>query len=48
MTLQTAAPIEHLNLKITYPSARELVRLVSDGLMTVDPPYQRGSVWTRL
>jgi hypothetical protein len=45
MTLQTAAPIEHLSLKTTYPSARELVRLVSDGLMTADPPYQRGRAW---
>jgi hypothetical protein len=45
MTLQTAAPLEHLNLKTTHPSAGELVRLTREGLMTADLPYQRGSVW---
>jgi hypothetical protein len=47
MTLQTTAPIGHLSLKTTFPSARELVRLVGDGLMTAELPYQRRSVWTR-
>jgi hypothetical protein len=46
MTLQTAAPIERLGLEDSYRSSRELVRMIHDGLMTVDTPYQRGSVWT--
>ncbi len=46
MTLQTAAPIERLGLEDSYRSSRELVRMIHDGVMTVDTPYQRGSVWT--
>lgn len=46
MTLQTRAPIERLNLNVTSRSARELARALTDGLMTVDLPYQRGSVWS--
>lgn len=43
---QTGAPIERLRLENTYRSARELVNMMRDGLMTTDLPYQRGSVWT--
>jgi len=46
MTRQTTAPIERLRLENTYRSARELVNLMRDGLMTSDLPYQRGDVWT--
>lgn len=46
MTRQTSAPIERLHLENTYRGARELVRMMRDGLMTTDLPYQRGDVWT--
>ncbi len=46
MTRQTTAPIERLNLQDSYRTARELARMVEDGLMTLDAPYQRGSVWS--
>jgi hypothetical protein len=45
-TRQTAAPIRRLNLDVTYRGARELVRMMRDGLMTADLPYQRGHTWT--
>jgi hypothetical protein len=45
MTRQTSAPIERLHLENTYRSARELIRMMDDGLMTADLPYQRGDVW---
>ena len=46
MTRQTARPIERLSLENTYRGARELVRMMRDGLMTADLPYQRDDVWT--
>lgn len=46
MTRQTAAPLESANLDASNRSAREISRMVRDGYMTVDLPYQRGSVWT--
>lgn len=46
MTLQTTAPLVHQSLDATNRSASELARLVIDGTMTLDAPYQRGSVWT--
>lgn len=46
MTLQTADPLEHSNLNASNRSARELARMVADGYMTLDPPYQRGDLWT--
>lgn len=46
MTYQTPAPIERLRLENSYRSARELVNMMRDGLMTADLPYQRGDVWT--
>ena len=46
MTYQTNSPIERLHLENTYRSARELVRMMRDGLMTADLPYQRGTVWS--
>ncbi len=46
MTRQTAQPLEQLRLSATNRNARELVNMVNDGLITLDPPYQRGDVWT--
>jgi hypothetical protein len=46
MTRQTLQPIERLRLENTYRSARELVNMMRDGLMTADLPYQRGDAWT--
>jgi hypothetical protein len=45
-TRQTMTPVRRLHLESTYRSAREMVRMIADGLMTYDLPYQRGSVWT--
>lgn len=46
MTRQTAAPFDHISLNPTYRAADGLVRLIQEGSMLLDPPYQRGSVWT--
>lgn len=46
MTRQTTAPLEHVNLNATNRSARELASMVADGYINLDPPYQRGAVWT--
>jgi hypothetical protein len=46
MTRQTGAPLHHISLNPTYRSLSEVLRLVDDNMLTLDPPYQRGSVWT--
>ncbi|MER7487995.1 DUF262 domain-containing protein [Streptomyces sp. NPDC126497] len=46
MTRQTAAPLEHISLNPTYRVAQGLVDDVRRGVLLLDPPYQRGSVWT--
>lgn len=46
MTRQTAAPFDHISLNPTYQSARYLAQRIDDGQLTLDPPYQRGPVWT--
>lgn len=46
MTLQTTAPLVHQPMDATSRMAREMARLVTEGHMVLDPPYQRGSVWT--
>lgn len=46
MTRQTAAPLEYNHLSATSRRARELGRRVTDGDIDVDPPYQRGQVWS--
>lgn len=46
VTLQTDRPIQHTNLSASYRLASELVRMVRSGDLDIDPPYQRGSVWT--
>lgn len=45
MTLQTSAPIARRTLPVSNRQAREIARLREYGL-ALDPPYQRGSVWT--
>lgn len=45
-TRQTSEPLDQLNLNITGRAAIGLVREMQDGGMTLDAPYQRGSVWT--
>ncbi|MGW2213298.1 DUF262 domain-containing protein [Streptomyces sp. NPDC001781] len=46
MTRQTAAPFDHISLNPTYRAASGLADLVHSGALLLDPPYQRGSVWT--
>lgn len=46
MTRQTAAPLSHTSLNPSYQSARWLARRVQEGQINLDPPYQRGTVWT--
>lgn len=46
MTRQTAAPLEHLNLNAADRQAREIARLFTEFGLDLNPPYQRGRVWT--
>ena len=46
MTRQVAAPVEHINLSATNRTARDLVHFVQDGHIDMNPPYQRGQVWS--
>ncbi|MFJ4741338.1 DUF262 domain-containing protein [Streptomyces sp. NPDC088775] len=46
MTRQTPTHLEHTTLNPRARGAHDLVRLVAEGQLDVDPPYQRGSVWT--
>lgn len=46
MTWQTAEPIDHLSLAPTYREAYGFVQHINEGALLLDPPYQRGSVWT--
>jgi hypothetical protein len=46
MTFQTDAPLEHRSLGATNRFAEFFVRNVQSGHMLLDPPYQRGDVWT--
>lgn len=46
MTRQTTAPLERLPLDTFNRQAREMVRLIQDGDLDLNPPYQRGAVWT--
>jgi hypothetical protein len=40
------SPLVHRNLTVTNRTAREIAGFLTDGLLTVDTPYQRTSVWT--
>lgn len=46
MTRQTAAPLDHVTLSPTFREAYGFVQHVNEGVLLLDPPYQRGSVWT--
>lgn len=46
MTRQTAEPLEHLSLSPAYREAYGWVQEIKEGGLLLDPPYQRGSVWT--
>jgi hypothetical protein len=43
---QSAGPIKGLSLQVSARSARELSRMVEDESLMLDPPYQRGDVWS--
>lgn len=45
-TLQTSAPLVRQSLDATSRQVREVARLVVEGRLTLDAPYQRGSVWS--
>jgi len=46
MTRQTAAPLPNTRMSASNRSISDLVHQYQDGLITVDAPYQRESVWT--
>jgi hypothetical protein len=46
MTRQLAEPIRHLSLTPTNRMAIDLYHMAKKGRLVMDPPYQRGSVWT--
>lgn len=45
-TLQTPQPLEHTSMQEARRMLREMARQVDDGLIDVNPPYQRGEAWT--
>lgn len=38
--------LQHRSIQATARSMRDLVRHVEDGGLELNPPYQRGDVWT--
>lgn len=46
MTRQTAEPFDHMSLNPAYREAKGLTDQITEGVIVLDPPYQRGSVWT--
>lgn len=46
MTRQTSAPLTKLSLTTETRAARGWVRLFHEGVLDLNPPYQRGSVWS--
>jgi hypothetical protein len=46
MTRQTAAPLVRLPLDTSNRQARWLVHQIESGDLDINPPYQRGPVWT--
>lgn len=46
MTRQTTAPVEHLSLNPSNRLGEDLYYQHERGAILLDPPYQRGSVWT--
>lgn len=46
MTRQTSAPLQRLSLSTSHRPARWLIRQIDDGDLDINPPYQRGAVWS--
>lgn len=46
MTRQTDTPLKRLPMSTSNRQARWLVRQMQDGDLDINPPYQRGSVWS--
>ncbi|MFB7376536.1 DUF262 domain-containing protein [Kitasatospora purpeofusca] len=46
MTQQTDAPLRHTTLNTSYRTAKQMARLAAEGDLDLNPPYQRGGVWT--
>ena len=46
MTRQTTAPLRRLAISTSHRQARWLVKQIDDGDLDINPPYQRGAVWT--
>ncbi|MFD4596739.1 DUF262 domain-containing protein [Streptomyces sp. NPDC058464] len=46
MTRQTGLPLEHLSLNVADRQAREIARSFTEFGLDLNPPYQRGRVWT--
>lgn len=46
MSRQTSAPLVHTTLNASYRRAIDIVRLVENGDLDINPSYQRGQVWT--
>lgn len=45
-TSQTSAPLRHLTMTTYQRRARGVVDQVREGWLDLDPPYQRGQVWS--
>lgn len=46
MTRQTPHPLTHLPMSTSNRQARGLVKQIEDGDLDLNPPYQRGDVWS--
>lgn len=46
MSFQTAQPLTHSGLSLTNRPVDFFVHTHAKGRLTLDPPYQRGNVWT--
>lgn len=45
-SMQVDEPYQHLSLDTSNRRARQMISEIRDGWMDVNPPYQRGSVWS--
>lgn len=46
MTRQTTAPLQHTSMNATHRNVEDLTHGIRRGSIILNPPYQRGSVWT--
>jgi hypothetical protein len=46
LTRQSAAPLSHLTTNVSYRDVEDLTNGIRRGSIVLDPPYQRGSVWS--